>query len=322
MIATTSLVANDSPASELQSEEWSYHQAFARHRGLITVGEQERLRHSCVAIAGLGGVGGVHLATLARLGIGNFHIADPDSFEVANFNRQYGASTHTLGRSKANAMAEQALAINPEAHLRVIADAITSKNVGNFLDGVDVFVDGIDFFALESRRLLFREAQRRDIWAVTAGPLGFSTAWLAFSPHGMSFDEYFDLNDSMTLVDQLIAFAVGLAPRATHLPYMDLAQVDLPSGRGPSVGLACQLCSGVVAAEVLKIILNRSVVAPAPHYFQFDAYRQVLRRGRLRWGNRHPLQRLKRWLLRRRLTKGPLAQFLPDQEHRTTDSWV
>ncbi len=39
----------------------------------------------------MGGVGGVHLMTLARLGIGKFTIADPDTFELANFNRQYGA---------------------------------------------------------------------------------------------------------------------------------------------------------------------------------------------------------------------------------------
>jgi len=282
---------------------WSYEEAFARHRGLIEAAEQRRLRQSRVAIAGLGGVGGVHLATLARLGIGSFHIADPDCFELANFNRQQGANLRTLGQSKAEVMADQARSINSEVHLRVFPEAITAKNVAEFLDGIDVFVDGIDFFALPSRRLLFGEARRRGIWAVTAGPLGFSTAWLVFSPYGMSFDRYFDLHDSMTIEEQLATFAVGLAPRATHWPYMDLTHVDPHSGRGPSAGLACQLCSGVVATEVVKILLDRPGVRPAPWYFQFDAYRQVLRQGRLPWGNRHPWQRFKRWLLLRRLQR-------------------
>jgi hypothetical protein len=79
--------------------------------------------------------------------------------------------------------------------------------------------------------------------------------------------------------------------------------VDPSTGRGPSAALACQLCSGVAAAEVVKILLRRSPVSPAPCYCQFDAYRQVFRKGRLRWGNRHPLQRLKRWWLRRRLQR-------------------
>jgi molybdopterin/thiamine biosynthesis adenylyltransferase len=282
---------------------WSYQAAFSRHRGLINANEQERLRNSRVAIIGMGGVGGIHLATLARLGIGTFHIADPDCFEAANFNRQFGATTSTLGRGKAEVMAEQARAINPEVQLRVFPEAITPENVGAFLDGVDVLVDGVDFFAMEARRLVFQEARKRGIWALTAGPIGFSAAWLSFSPTGMSFDDYFALNDSMDRLDQLIAFAVGLAPKATHLAYMDLAEVDLTTGKGPSAGLACHLCSGVAAAEVVKILLGRPNLLAAPWYFQFDAYRQLLHKKWLRWGNRHPLQRLKRWWLRKRLSQ-------------------
>jgi molybdopterin/thiamine biosynthesis adenylyltransferase len=280
---------------------WRYDEAFARHRGLLTVAEQERLRRSRVAIAGLGGVGGVHLATLARLGIGAFQIADPDRFELANFNRQHGAGMSTLGRGKAEVMADQARAINPDVQLDIFSEHITPANVADFLADVNVLVDGIDFFALEARRLLFREARRRGIWAVTAGPLGFSTSWLVFDPTGMSFDDYFDLHEGQDELEQLVAFAVGLAPRATHLGYLDLTQVDLKAGRGPSVGLACQLCAGVTAAEVVKILLGRGPVRAAPWYCQFDAYRQELRQGRLRWGNRHPWQRLKRWWLQGKL---------------------
>ena len=74
---------------------FSYQEAFARHLGLFNPEEQKRLRSSRVAIAGMGGVGGIHLITLARLGIGAFHIADPDHFELVNFNRQYGATPAT-----------------------------------------------------------------------------------------------------------------------------------------------------------------------------------------------------------------------------------
>jgi molybdopterin/thiamine biosynthesis adenylyltransferase len=280
---------------------WSYDAACARHCGLIREEEQGRLKGSKVAIVGMGGVGGVHLITLARLGIGGFRIADPDTFEVANFNRQYGANLRNLGRNKAEVMADEALAINPELEIDVFPEAITSANVAALLDGVDVFIDGLDFFAIETRRLVFREARRRRIWAITAGPIGFSAAWLAFSPDGMSFDSYFALNDTMGRGDQLVAFLAGLTPSASHLAYLDLTQVDPRSGRGPSAGLACQLCAGVAAAETLKVLLGRSPVRPAPWYFQFDAYRQRLYSGRLRWGNRSPVQQLKRWLLRKRL---------------------
>ena len=66
---------------------FNYHQAFSRNIGWVTAEEQELLRHKRVAIAGMGGVGGIHLLTLARLGIGAFHIADFDVFDIVNFNR-------------------------------------------------------------------------------------------------------------------------------------------------------------------------------------------------------------------------------------------
>src|SRR6516225_411029 len=90
---------------------YCYEEAFARHLGLFSPEEQNRLRGSRVAIAGLGGVGGIHLITLARLGIGAFNIADPDRFELANFNRQYGANLRSLGQRKVQVMAREARAI-------------------------------------------------------------------------------------------------------------------------------------------------------------------------------------------------------------------
>ena len=68
-----------------------YEQAFSRNIGWVTREEQALLRSKRVAIAGGGGVGGVHALTLARLGVTKFRIADFDTFDVPNFNRQVGA---------------------------------------------------------------------------------------------------------------------------------------------------------------------------------------------------------------------------------------
>lgn len=300
---------------------WSYEAAFSRHQGLLTPDEQARLRAARVAIIGMGGVGGVHLMTLARLGIGAFSIADPDEFELANFNRQYGANLHSLGRSKVDVMADEALAVNPELAIRKFREPISPDNVDEFLDGADVLVDGVDFFAMGARRLVFAEARRRGIWAVTAGPHAFSTAWLVFSPQGMSFDEYFDIDDSTSEAEQIIAFAVGGAPAPLHLAYLDLKKFFQPQSKaGASVAFACHLASGVVGAEVTKILLERPGIHPAPWYFQFDAYRQMLRKGRLLWGNRGPVQRLKRWWLKRLMSARKNAPAAPDPAHEAAIS--
>src|SRR3546814_11469686 len=79
---------------------FDYATAFDRNIGWITADEQQVLRRKRVAIAGMGGVGGVHLLTLARMGIGAFNLSDLDDFELAHFNSQVGASMSTLGRPK------------------------------------------------------------------------------------------------------------------------------------------------------------------------------------------------------------------------------
>src|SRR5215831_15036049 len=83
--------------------------AFDRNIGWLTEWEQQALRGKRVAIAGMGGVGGSHLLTLARLGIGAFTIADLDNFELVNFNRQAGANINTLDRPKTEVLSEMAL---------------------------------------------------------------------------------------------------------------------------------------------------------------------------------------------------------------------
>lgn len=281
---------------------WNYDEAFSRNLGLISPAEQTRLRKCRVAIPGMGGVGGNHLITLARLGVGKFRIADADAFEVKNFNRQFGSMVDTLDCPKAEVLKRFAQGVNPELEVDALTEFVTSDNVNQFLDGVDLLIDSVDFFAFEARRMLFREARKRGIWTVTAGPIGFSTAWLAFDPNGMTFDDYFDLRDDMEEVDKFCAFAIGLAPRATHVPYFDFSYVD-GSGRGPSVAAACQLAAGVVGAEAVKILLGRGEVRSAPCFHQFDAYRYLFRRGRLRFGNRGPIQQLKRRILRSRMIK-------------------
>lgn len=300
---------------------FDYSKAFSRNLGLVQPDEQLRLKRSVVAIAGLGGVGGVHLTTLARLGVGGFHIADFDSFEIQNFNRQAGATVSSLGRSKVDVMAEQLLDINPAVKLQRFEQGVQRENVAAFLDGVDVIVDGLDFFAIEARELLFDEAERRGIPLVTAGPIGMSVAWLIFEPGSMSWRDYFAFDLARKKSDKYLLFALGLTPQATQMSYLDRTYVNLEEHRGPSMALAVQLCAGVAAAEVLKLLLKRGRVSAAPHFHQFDAYKGKLVEGKLRWGNRGWGQRIKasifRWMLSKKAVSSPA--LTPDQSNQVLE---
>lgn len=113
-------------------QTFDYDKAFSRNIGWVTVAEQARLRHAKVAIGGLGGVGGVHLLSLARLGIGRFAIADFDVFDIANFNRQVGATVDSLEQAKIEVLAGMARAINPEIILDRFPSGIRSARVSIF----------------------------------------------------------------------------------------------------------------------------------------------------------------------------------------------
>jgi molybdopterin/thiamine biosynthesis adenylyltransferase len=286
------------PIREGGDTVFSYDSAFSRNIGWVTEAEQERLRGKRVAVAGLGGTGGQHVLTLARLGIGSFHLADFDRFEVANMNRQAGALVSTIGLLKSDVIARMAVDVNPEVSLSVFDDGVHAGNIDAFLDGVDLYVDALDFFAFDTRKLVFEACARRGIPAITVAPLGMTAALLVFIPGGMTFEEYFRLDDGPA-DERPLRFLAGLTPAMAQRHHLvDPSRVRLHDRGGPSLGAACQLCAGLAGFEALKILLGRGNVVAAPHALQFDGYRQKLVRTWRPWGNRNPLQRLAMALVR------------------------
>ncbi len=281
--------------------QFQYREAFSRNVGWVTHAEQNLLRGKKVAIAGMGGVGGVHLLTLARLGIGAFHIADFDAFDLVNFNRQVGATMSSLGQPKAQVLRTMALDVNPELDLRVFGEGVAAGNIDAFLDGVDLYIDGLDFFAFSARRLVFEACRVKGIPACTAAPLGMGAAVLNFMPGGMSFEDYFGWGD-LPDAEKALRFLVGLAPAGLHGAYLvDPSAANFAEQRGPSTIIGCQLAAGMAATESLKILLKRGKVWAAPHGLHFDAYRNRFVRTWRPGGYRHPLQRLAALVGRRRL---------------------
>lgn len=283
---------------------FSYAEAFSRNIGWVTEAEQETLRRTRVAIAGLGGVGGSHLLTLSRLGIGAFNIADFDTFDIANFNRQAGAAVSSLGKPKSEVMSNLARDINPELDIRIFPRGVSQDNLSEFLSGVDLYVDALDFFAFGARRALFAACREAGIPAVTVAPLGMGAALLNFTPGSMSFEEYFRLDDCKSETDLALHFLLGLSPAMLQMGYLvDPSRVDLAHHKGPSTVIACQLCAGIAAAESLKILLKRGRIHAAPWGVHFDGYKNRLRRTWRPGGNRNPLQRLAIAIARNRLAK-------------------
>jgi molybdopterin/thiamine biosynthesis adenylyltransferase len=280
---------------------FDYDAAFSRNIGWVTRDEQAVLRRKRIAVGGMGGVGGSHLVTLARMGIGSFAISDLDDFELGNFNRQYGASMATIGKSKVSTMAQTVLEINPEAEIRLHEGGITVDNLDGFLEGVDLYMDSLDIFALAIRRQVFQACYEKGIPAITAAPMGMGTAFLIFLPGKMSFENYFRL-DGYGFEDQIIKFVIGVSPTVQQRHYLvDRSSVNFLNQKVPSTAMGIEIAAGVACSNAIKLLLGRGPIIHAPWGLHFDAYRNRMYKTWRPFGNDGPRQRFMFWYVKRLL---------------------
>jgi tRNA A37 threonylcarbamoyladenosine dehydratase len=102
------------------------------------------LKHSAVAVFGLGGVGSYCAEALARAGIGRLLVCDGDVVAPSNLNRQLYALSSTLGKQKACLARERIADINPSCEVTARAEFITPETDLSFLTGYDYVVDAVD----------------------------------------------------------------------------------------------------------------------------------------------------------------------------------
>jgi molybdopterin/thiamine biosynthesis adenylyltransferase len=157
-----------------------YQQRIDRNIGFITPSEQEALSFATVGIAGCGGMGGLLAATLLRAGIGTMKIADPETFEASNINRQFAARTNSIGLSKAMETAKQLREIASDTSIHVYPEGIGEATVKDFVSGCDVIADELEFWAVGARLLLHEHLPRRAV-ILNGNSVGMGTRLFRFT---------------------------------------------------------------------------------------------------------------------------------------------
>ena len=129
---------------------------------LLGTEKTERLRRAHVLVVGLGGVGAYAAEMICRAGVGRMTIVDADTIQPSNINRQLPALHSTLGRPKAEILAERFRDINPELELTVLAEYLKDERIPALLDAsdYDFVVDAIDTIAPKCH-LIYNALQRR-----------------------------------------------------------------------------------------------------------------------------------------------------------------
>lgn len=118
---------------------------FSRTEMLIGSDALNKLKGACVAVFGVGGVGGYAVEALARGGIGTIHVIDNDDVALTNINRQIIATHDTIGMRKTEAAKARILSINPECNVITHDIFYTPETAGEFdFSLFDYVIDAID----------------------------------------------------------------------------------------------------------------------------------------------------------------------------------
>jgi molybdopterin-synthase adenylyltransferase len=143
----------------------SYAEMITRNAGFVTPAEQERLRTGRVFVCGVGGMGGAAIQSLVRAGVGRFAIADMDTFEVSNLNRQVFATLDTVGKPKVQSTVDALRRINPDVELTTYGAEWTER-LDDILPEHPVVINGMDDLA--AGIALYRRARKHGATVIDA----------------------------------------------------------------------------------------------------------------------------------------------------------
>jgi len=147
---------------------------YSRHILLPDVGVagQARISDAAVLIVGAGGLGCPVALYLGAAGVGRLLLADGDTVDLTNLQRQIGHATAAIGENKADSLARSVLAINPEIEVRPIREALANSALHEAVAAVDLVVDASDNFA--TRHAVNRACVRLGKPLVSGAAIGFS----------------------------------------------------------------------------------------------------------------------------------------------------
>lgn len=152
---------------------------YARHILLdeIGIGGIEKITTARILQIGAGGLGSAAALYLASSGV-NLTIADNDSVELSNLQRQIIHSIESLGGNKAESAQKTLFNINPNAEVVAFSEKITSENLGTLVPDHDLILDCSDNF--ETRYAINRAALRFKKPLVAAAAIRFVGQVLVF----------------------------------------------------------------------------------------------------------------------------------------------
>jgi molybdopterin/thiamine biosynthesis adenylyltransferase len=221
-----------------------YTEMIDRNIGVLSIEEQERLRNTCIAVAGCGGIGGLSAEQLVRLGVGHVKIADHDTFAVHNLSRQSGSTNLNVGQKKCDVLGRHFMEINPELKLDIYKEGVLPNNVEKFSEGAEAIIDGTDFSNFNATLLIYKTARKKNICVINPNAIGFGVNVFVFGPKTKPIEEYLGLSSGIDprlalkkLVPYLPSYVDPELVQKAALGEINIPNIAMPQYLGTSIGV-------------------------------------------------------------------------------------
>lgn len=155
---------------------------YSRQIMLKNIGEsgQVSLRDAKVLIVGLGGLGNPVSMYLAAAGVGTLYLADGDTIEITNLQRQVLFNENDIGNNKADIAAEKLLQQNPEISVEVIDEMLDEELCQYYFSQVDLVIDCSD--NITTRYLINQQCVNQKTPLIVGAATGFDGQQLVVDP--------------------------------------------------------------------------------------------------------------------------------------------
>ncbi len=229
-----------------------YWEMLTRQMPLVSREEQEKFKNAKVTVIGCGGIGGLTIEMLARMGIGELILVDEDAFDLSNLNRQTLSTHENIGRAKSEVATEKVKEINPYVTVTSYNEHVDEANVDKLIKDSRIVIDALD--NVLARVIVSRKAREYRIPFIHGAIHGTMGQITTFLPNTKSYEEMFSLP---SLGKELTAEVVESLKNVT-------------TGPPPVIGPVPNLVSCLQAMEAYKIITGLGKVTVSPKLLTFD----------------------------------------------------
>ncbi|RBQ22422.1 SAMP-activating enzyme E1 [Candidatus Methanobinarius endosymbioticus] len=224
----------------------SYWEISSRQMSIVTKSEQTRFKDAKIAVIGCGGIGGVVIEMLGRMGVAELDIIDKDYFDMSNLNRQVMSSIDEIRNSKSGVTNEKIRLINSYVKVNAFNEELTPENIKKVVGDCEIVIDVLD--NLFTRVLLSRYIEKKGIHLIRGAIHGPKGQLTVFNQETPSHEELFSLSSKGKNLDKNI--------------HNELNQLSYETP--PVIGPIANIIGCLESFEGFKIITNLEKITLAP----------------------------------------------------------